>query len=74
MAYTDAGKKMVEAARALSDLHMFGAIAVLLENSLVTSDCYAASSKILKICADERAKCLRRYDTAIKRAGGGTYD
>ncbi len=73
MAYTAAGNEMIKAARALSDLNLFGAITVLLESSLVTSDCHEASAKILRICNAEINKCLRRHETAIKKAGGGTY-
>lgn len=72
MAYTDKGKHMVDAAHARTDLHIFAAITKLLEGSLVTSDCRASSAKILRICEDEKERCLRRYDAAIKKAGGGT--
>lgn len=73
MAYTAAGNEMIKAAKALSDLNFFGAITVLLESSLVTSDCHKASEKISRICNAEIKKCQRRYDAAIKKAGGGTY-
>ena len=73
MAYTDKGKAMVEAAEAHSDLNIFYAIKALMENSLVTSNCHAAEARIIKICDAESAKCLRRFDAAIKKAGGGTH-
>jgi len=72
MAYTAAGNEMVKAAQAHADMNLFEAIDVLLEGGLVSAECYAATEKIRKICADEKARCLRRYDRAIKRAGGGT--
>lgn len=73
MTYTAKGKAMIAAAAAHSDLNLFAAVAALMESSLVTSDCHGAEAKIAKICKKEQQKCLRRYDAAIKRAGGGTY-
>lgn len=72
MAYTPAGKKMIDAAKAHTDLNVFGLIEILLESSLITADCTAAANKIRKICNDEMLRCLRRYDRAIRDAGGGT--
>ena len=73
MAYTKSGEEMKKAAKAMSDLHMFAAIIALLENGLITADCYMASEKIRRICNIEKGKCLRRHDAAIKKAGGGTH-
>jgi hypothetical protein len=73
MAYTKSGKAMLEAATARSDLNMFAAVTALMENSLVSSNCYAAEQRIIKICQAEQSKCLARFDAAIKKAGGGTY-
>lgn len=73
MTYTEKGKHMVEAAKAHSDLNLFAAVAALMESSLVSSDCYGAESRIVRICQAEQAKCLARYDRAIAKAGGGTH-
>lgn len=73
MAYTEKGKAIKEAAVARSDLNLFAAVAALMESSLVSSDCYAAEARIVRICQAEQAKCLRRYDRAIAKAEGGTY-
>lgn len=55
------------AARAMSDLHMFAAIAVLCESSLITVDHQPAYFRINRICRDEQQKALRRYDRAIAK-------
>jgi hypothetical protein len=38
-----------------------------MEGSLLTSDCFAAEARIVKICRDEAQKCLVRYDRALGR-------
>lgn len=73
MPYTDKGRHIVNASVARSDLNIFAAVMALMESSLVSSDCYAAEARIVKICKAEQSKCLSRYDAAIKKAGGGTY-
>jgi hypothetical protein len=61
------------AAVARSDLNIFAAVMALMESSLVSSDCHGAEARILSICRAEQQKCLRRYDTAVEKAGGGQY-
>lgn len=73
MTYTVIGKHIVSAARASADLHIFAAVAALMESSLVSSDCERAEFKIIEICKREQAKCLARYDRAVAKADGGTY-
>jgi len=74
MAYTDKGKLMGQAAEAHSDLNMFHAVMALMESGLLSSDCNTAAERIIKICQAESAKCLRRFDAAIGKAGGGSYE
>lgn len=59
-----------DAAIAMSDLNIFGAVVALLEGGTVHSASYAAQERIIRICKREGAKRLREYDAAIYRATG----
>lgn len=59
-------KHVQEAARAMSDLHIFSAVIALMEHSLVTSAAHAAEAEIVKICKRETARALARYDVAVE--------
>ena len=57
-----------DAATAHSDLNVFYAVIALMEASLISSKHHAAEGRIVKICKDEGARCLRDYDLATARA------
>jgi hypothetical protein len=73
MPYTDKGRHIEKAAKALADLNIFAAVMVIMEGSIVSSDSDGAAAKIIRICKAQQQVCLARYDAAMKAAGGGTY-
>jgi len=54
-----------DAAEALKDLNMLGAIMALCESSLFSSDCHSAESEIIRVCKRHSARALDRYDAAL---------
>lgn len=57
-----------EASQAHTDLNVFAAVIVLLENSLNTARTYRSAQAIIKIAKREQQRCLRRYDEARAKA------
>jgi hypothetical protein len=64
---------IIAAATARTDLNIFEAVVRLVEGGMVGSDCYRAAERIVSISRAEQQKCLRRYDAALMKAGGGAY-
>lgn len=62
-----------DAAEALKDLNMFGAIQALCESSLFSSDCFGAEEQIVRICKQQMGKCLDRYDRALARVNARRF-
>lgn len=53
-----------DAAYAMSDLYIFGAVVALMEGGHLHSASYDAAAKIIKICQAEQQKRLREFDRA----------
>lgn len=58
-----------EANAAHTDLNIFAAVVALLEGGLVSSGAQPDDFKIIKLAQQAQARCLRRYDDAMARAG-----
>jgi hypothetical protein len=60
---------MDEAAKARSDLNIFYGVISILEGGTISADSNAAAQRIIDLCKNASAKCLRRMDDAIEDAG-----
>lgn len=60
-----------DAAVARTDLTIFYGVIALLEGGTISSDRYRTQQRIIKLCKDESAKCLRDYDRAVYEAQHG---
>ena len=64
---SDRNKLAEEAARAHSDLNTLYGVIAILEGGTVSAHCYGATSRIIRACKTESAKCLTRYDRALAK-------
>lgn len=62
------GKDVKDAAKAMSDLHVFAAVQCLMEHSLVSSRRFKSEARIVQVCQKEQQRCLRDYDRALAKA------
>lgn len=63
-----------EAAKAMADLHMFSAVQVLMESSLISTPAHADERRINQIAQLAQSKALSRYDEALANLKAQPHD